>query len=303
MVKDGWRGLATKIALVFYCVFLLACNNEPAAPKRCFEYRTLEMAKKMYPRDDSDPRWEKRLADARSRLSRHKLLLDSNRREDSGIHPGKWCATLMERGRSVRGPFTRSLAAGHYLCSDALEAEGKYTEALSHLDVLDSVFENDPTFGIDSVDDNFGTRARSSARAILLRDLENCRDFLRRGLPSALFGDWDVAKCLRQIHSPDSILLELDRSLENVVLGTYSQAPIPIQKSIRSHYPGLKEVTFAWTTVFGIPHILPAPPKDELRHTREEFIERYKSDGLYGQMYCLPNASDSLDLVRYGGEK
>ncbi|QQS05638.1 MAG: hypothetical protein IPK50_01825 [Fibrobacterota bacterium] len=291
----------TKIAFVLGSVSLLSCEKVRAAPERCFEYRTLEMAKRMYPRDESDPRWEKRREDARSRLSRHKLVLDPDRRDDSVDDPGEWCATLMERVRSARGALTRSQARGHYLCSDVLEAEGKYTEALSHLDVLDSVFENDPVFGIDSADDDFGTLARSSARSILLRDLENCRDFLQRGLPSALFGDWNVAKCLRQIHSPDSILLELDRSLESVVLGTYSQAPIPIQKSIRSHYPGLKEVTFAWTTVFGIPHILPPPPKDELRHTREEFIERYKSDGLYGQMYCLPNASDSLELTRERG--
>ncbi|MBK8802035.1 MAG: hypothetical protein IPN71_09825 [Fibrobacteres bacterium] len=109
--------------------------------------------------------------------------------------------------------------------------------------------------------------------------------------------------CLREVHSPSEILEELDRSVDRVVVGSFQQAPVPIQKSLRSHGVTQGPRVFAWTTVFGMPHLLPFPNLRDTNLSREDYIDKYKTDGLYHRMYCLPDTEDSLALIRHGGPR
>ncbi|HOX52921.1 MAG TPA: hypothetical protein PKY05_15665 [Fibrobacteria bacterium] len=298
MSKSQHKRLAW-IALLGGVVFA-SCDKPKDLPSRCMEYRTFSAeraqnqatstarVRSQDPSVDTIP-WT---------IEQMRMVLGVDGVRSQDFDPVFLCSNVDERIRRSPGYYSKRLARHDMVCAERLLGVGRYDQALHHLERIDSVSENDPTFQRDSFGEDWKRTSRDALHSILTYDLGNCHEAMEKLLTSQSSRYPVLQLCLREVHSPTEIIEELDRSVDRVVVGPFQQAPLPIQKSLRTYGIGPGIDDYAWTIVFGMHHLLPLPYVEDTHTSREKFIERYKSEGLYGQMYCLPNTRDSLELER-----
>lgn len=287
------------------CVLVASCDKSKDPPPRCMEYQTFSIERAQSKAATSTDVLNQGIElDTFSWTVHHvRMVLGVEGVLEQDFDPVHLCSNVDKRIRSVPGNYSKEFARHDMICAEGLLEAGQYDRALHHLVRTDSVTENDPTFGSDSFDREWARPSRDALHSILAYSLGNCQETVEKLLTSQFCPLPILQLCLREVHSPSEILEELDRSVDRVVVGSFQQAPVPIQKSLRSHGVTQGPRVFAWTTVFGMPHLLPFPNLRDTNLSREDYIDKYKTDGLYHRMYCLPDTEDSLALIRHGGPR
>ncbi|HOX51530.1 MAG TPA: hypothetical protein PKY05_08570 [Fibrobacteria bacterium] len=280
----------------------ISCDKKEQPAKRCMDYQTLSMhratSRTATTASGLDPGEIPDNSSWTIKQMRMFLGVEGHRKQD--FDPESLCTKVDERIRGTHGCYSRQFARQDMACTERLSEVGHPTQAMRHLARVDSVSENDPSFARDSFGSEWERVRRDLDRSILAYDLGNCPETMEKLLSSEDYRLPILYLCLREAHSPIEILEELDLSVERMEIGTFQDAPTPIQKSLRSYGVSPGPQKYGWTKVFGMYHLLSLPHETDSQISRVEFLERYKSDGLYAEMYCLPNRRDSLELVRHG---